>query len=299
MRTENDRIKEVRKALDLTQEKFGEKIGMKKSSLSTVENGVNAVSNQLRTAVCREFHVREEWLRTGEGEMFEERTPDQAIVDFAADLVNVEDDAFKKRLISALARMDDQTWESFEKWYQSQKHYRTAEDRENDKAQEEATLTFPQAAAILGLPRQQFYLILKDKRYSHFFEFVEVAGRRRVTKASFGRFLNGQDRYCIVEKKDPETIEKPAVLSESPSAETDEFKTKKEWLLAKDAPITFMTIEEAALQSGISPQAISRYAMRGHFGEGRKIGGKVRIPEKHFQKWMTERQEGEMAHGFN
>ena len=116
MRTENDRIKEVRKALGLTQEKFGENIGMKKSSLSTVENGVKAVSNQLRTAVCREFHVREEWLRTGEGDMFEERTPDQAIVDFAADLVNVEDDAFKKRLISALARMDEQTWESFEKW---------------------------------------------------------------------------------------------------------------------------------------------------------------------------------------
>lgn len=116
MRTENDRIKEVRKALGLTQERFGEKIGMKKSSLSTTENGVNAVSNQLRTAVCREFHVRDEWLRTGEGEMFEERTPDQAIVDFAADLVNVEDDAFKKRLISALARMDDQTWEAFEKW---------------------------------------------------------------------------------------------------------------------------------------------------------------------------------------
>ena len=117
MRTENDRIKEVRKALELTQERFGEKIGMKKSSLSTVENGVNAVSNQLRTSVCREFHVNELWLRTGEGEMFEERTPDQAIVDFAADLVNVDDDAFKKRLISALARMDAQTWECFEKWF--------------------------------------------------------------------------------------------------------------------------------------------------------------------------------------
>ena len=116
MKTENERIKEVRKALGLTQEKFGEKIGMKKNSLSNSESGVNAVSNQLRTAVCREFHVREEWLRTGEGDMFEERTPDQAIVDFAADLVNVEDDAFKKRLISALARMDEQTWESFEKW---------------------------------------------------------------------------------------------------------------------------------------------------------------------------------------
>lgn len=116
MNNENRRIKEVRKTLGLTLEKFGERIGMKSNSLSQVENGINAVSSQLRTAVCREFHVREEWLRTGEGEMFEERTPDQAIVDFAADLVNVEDDAFKKRLISALARMDEQTWESFEKW---------------------------------------------------------------------------------------------------------------------------------------------------------------------------------------
>ena len=116
MKNENERIKEVRKTLGLTLDKFGERVGMKKSSLSQVENCTNAVSGQLRTAVCREFHVREEWLRTGEGEMFEERTPDQAIVDFAADLVNVDDDAFKKRLISALARMDDQTWEAFEKW---------------------------------------------------------------------------------------------------------------------------------------------------------------------------------------
>lgn len=116
MNSENSRIKEVRKTVGLTQEKFGERIGIKSNSLSQVENGVNSVSPQLRTAVCREFHVREDWLRTGEGEMFEERTDDQAIVDFAADLVNVDDDSFKKRLISAFARMDDATWAEFEKW---------------------------------------------------------------------------------------------------------------------------------------------------------------------------------------
>ena len=48
-----------------------------------------------------------------------------------------------------------------------------------------------------------------------------------------------------------------------------------------------------------SEKAISRYAMRGHFGECRKVGGKVRIPGKHFKEWMKKRQEGEMAHGFN
>ena len=179
--------------------------------------------------------------------------------------------------------------DSFEKWYQSQKHYRTAEDRENDQALEDASLTFPQAAAILGLPRKQLYMIMKDKRYSHFFEFAEVAGRRRITKASFGRFLNGQDRYRIAEKKDPETTEKPVVLTECLVAEAGEFKTKEDWLTAKEVPGTFLTIEEAALHSGISPQAISRYAMRGHFGECRKIGGKVRIPEKHFKEWIKER----------
>lgn len=189
--------------------------------------------------------------------------------------------------------------DSFENWYRSQKHYRTSEGRKNDQALEDATITFPQAAAILGVSRKQFYRILKDKHYSHFFEFVEVAGRRRVTKASFGRFLNGQDRYYVAEKKTSESTEKTTVLSGSPAGTADEFKTKEEWLSAKDAPITFLTIEEASLQSGISPQAVSRYAMRGYYGECRKVGRMVRIPEKQFQEWMRKRQEGEMTHGIN
>ena len=186
--------------------------------------------------------------------------------------------------------------DSFEKWYQSQKHYRVSEDRENDQALEDATLTFPQAAAILGLRREQFYMILKDSRYAHFFEFAEIAGRRRVTKASFGRFLAGQDRYCMVESQDPD---KAAVISDGSAAAGDELKTKEDWLMEADVPMAFLTIEEAALQSALSPQAISRYAMRGYFGECRKVGGMVRIPEKHFQEWMRERQEGGMAHGID
>ena len=92
--------------------------------------------------------------------------------------------------------------DSFTEWYQNQDHYRTTEDRERDQDLEDATLSFPQAALILGLTRHQFYPILKDKRYAHFFEFVEIAGRRRITKASFGRFLNGQDKYCIAKKSE-------------------------------------------------------------------------------------------------
>ena len=186
--------------------------------------------------------------------------------------------------------------DSFEKWYRGQKHYRTAEDRESEQALEDATITFPQAAAILGVSRQQLYQILKDQRYAHFFEFAEVAGRRRITKASFGRFLNGQDQYCVAEKN---VAEKPAVLTDSPAGPEDEFRTKDGWLTAKDIPETFLTIEEAAQRSGLSPQVISRYAMRGLFGECRKIGGMVRIPERQFREWLKERQEGEFSHGIH
>ncbi len=65
----NERIKKVRKALDLTQQEFAERIGMKRNSIALIENGRNT-SDQTVFAICREFNVNEEWLRTGAGEMF-------------------------------------------------------------------------------------------------------------------------------------------------------------------------------------------------------------------------------------
>ena len=68
--TQGERIKLVRKELNLTLEKFGERIGLKKSSLSQVEIGINSVTEQLIKSICREFNVDYLWLTTGEGEMF-------------------------------------------------------------------------------------------------------------------------------------------------------------------------------------------------------------------------------------
>lgn len=66
----HNRIKSLRKELNLTQEKFGERLGMKKNSISQIENGINALTEQLLVSICREFGVNEKWLRTGEGDMF-------------------------------------------------------------------------------------------------------------------------------------------------------------------------------------------------------------------------------------
>lgn len=65
----NERIKKVRKALDLTQQEFADRIGMKRNSIALIEKGRNT-SDQTIFAICREFNVREEWLRNGIGEMF-------------------------------------------------------------------------------------------------------------------------------------------------------------------------------------------------------------------------------------
>lgn len=65
-----ERVKELRKKLGLTLEKFGEKLGVTKQTVSRIENGVNSLTDQMFKSICREFNVSEEWLRTGNGDMF-------------------------------------------------------------------------------------------------------------------------------------------------------------------------------------------------------------------------------------
>ena len=66
----NKRIYELRKFLGLTLEKFGERLGVTKVTISRIENGVNNVTDHMFKSICREFNVNEEWLRYGTGDMF-------------------------------------------------------------------------------------------------------------------------------------------------------------------------------------------------------------------------------------
>ena len=65
-----ERIKQLRKSLDLTQKEFGDRIGVKPNTIGTYEIGRNAPIDAVISLICREFGVSEEWLRTGDGEMF-------------------------------------------------------------------------------------------------------------------------------------------------------------------------------------------------------------------------------------
>lgn len=117
--TQGERVREIRKALGLTLEKFGNEIGLKKNSISQIENGVNELTEANLMAICRENWnnklVNEEWLRNGEGEMFLPITRDDEIAKLTADLFKEEEDSFKTRLILTLSKLDESEWAVLEK----------------------------------------------------------------------------------------------------------------------------------------------------------------------------------------
>lgn len=67
----NERIQRIREDSGLSMEKFGQRIGIGRSSVSMIEKGINNPSRQTIELICREFNVRREWLETGEGEMYD------------------------------------------------------------------------------------------------------------------------------------------------------------------------------------------------------------------------------------
>ena len=68
--TQGERVKEIRKALGLTLEKFGEKLGVGKTAISNIEKGNRNLTEQMTKSICREYGVDYIFLTTGEGEMF-------------------------------------------------------------------------------------------------------------------------------------------------------------------------------------------------------------------------------------
>lgn len=107
-----DRIKEVRKYAELSQTKFAEKIKISRSAMSKLESGENTPSEQTISLICKEFNVREEWLRTGNGEMYNEK--DGTFTGLLAELEET-DDEFIKSLITVYMGLDEDSKQALRK----------------------------------------------------------------------------------------------------------------------------------------------------------------------------------------
>ena len=111
----NERLKKLRKTLDLTQQEFADRLGISRGNIGSYEVGKSALSDAVISLICREFNVNEDWLRTGEGEMFIQMTRDEEIAAVVARALRTEEDSFKKRFIAMLSALDESDWESLEK----------------------------------------------------------------------------------------------------------------------------------------------------------------------------------------
>lgn len=103
--TQNERVKEIRKTLGLTLEKFGERIGVTRGSMSNIENGNRNLTEQMIKSICREFSVDYMWLTTGEGEMFID-TDDDFIE--RIDRIMAGEDEARKNLFKFMLELSDE-----------------------------------------------------------------------------------------------------------------------------------------------------------------------------------------------
>lgn len=112
------RIKKIRTALGLSQQEFADKIGIKRGAVANYEVGRNEPIDAVISLICREFNVSEQWLRTGEGEMFVQIARDKEIMRFVGDVMQGEDDNFRRRFLLALARLPEERWKDVEDFAQ-------------------------------------------------------------------------------------------------------------------------------------------------------------------------------------
>ena len=111
-----DRISQIRKQAGINQTDFAEKLSLTKNYISLIENGNRIPSDRTITDICREFNVNEVWLRTGEGEPYQEETRQEQILKFAAQTIKGSDE-FRKNFVAMLAKLDVEDWEALAKIY--------------------------------------------------------------------------------------------------------------------------------------------------------------------------------------
>ena len=99
----NDRMKEIRKALGISQKEFGAKLGVTDAAICAIEAGRRGLTEQMVKSICREFNVNYDWLKEGTGEMFD--AVPETLVDELAQEFQLDD--LDKRIILGYLRLSE------------------------------------------------------------------------------------------------------------------------------------------------------------------------------------------------
>lgn len=97
----NERLKKLRKILNLTQQKLAERLGVKRNTVAQWELGINALTDQVIISICREFNVNEEWLRNGTGEIFNPVPEEDEVALYVGELLQ-PDNPFSELIVEIM-----------------------------------------------------------------------------------------------------------------------------------------------------------------------------------------------------
>lgn len=110
----NERIQAIIVAMGIKKTEFAQKLNVSQAYISQLCSGTKSPSDRTISDICREFDVNENWLRTGDGEMFIPITRSQEVAEFVGDILKGEADTFKRRFVAMLSRLDESQWEVLE-----------------------------------------------------------------------------------------------------------------------------------------------------------------------------------------
>ncbi len=113
----NERLKELRNYLGLSQEAFGETVGVTKAAISRIESGINSLSDRMILSIVTQHKVNEDWLRTGNGEMFMQLSEDEELAFYIGKITNGSD-KFKIDFIKKICLFSEAEWDVLKKMFQ-------------------------------------------------------------------------------------------------------------------------------------------------------------------------------------
>jgi excisionase family DNA binding protein len=295
------------KATTMTVKELGELLGLKKTdSYWLVHKGefrVTELYGRLRIDVANfeEWYAYQTTYRKKDGEEPGRKLHNEAYTALEiAEMLGIKEkyiyDVLKKENLKYRV-IDHQKWypkDAFEQWYKGQSRYRNKEDRAAEKERMEQTMSMPEMAEILDIPRQVVYAILKSPHSAGQLEVVWLQGRRRITKESFDRWYHSQKQY----RKPADRTKRykgnswhyvNRVKEAKAAAEEEKRRKEAEAKIVHSGNPDYLTADEAAAMVNLKRRTLQGYIRKGAFKVVSFPGQRTLIDRKSFEEWLEKK----------